>query len=100
MAVDNEKVKDALDDFEDDKFTDAKEKLSDVIGKARDDFLKKALNLKGEPEKKEEPEDKEDEKEEKETKDDAKEKDASSKEDEKKANKKRISKAIKKKQDK
>lgn len=97
MTVDSEKVKDALDDFEDDKFTDAKEKLSDVIGKARDEFLKKALNLKGEPEKREEPED---EKEKEETKDDAEKEDASSKEDEKKARKKRVSKAIKKKQDK
>jgi hypothetical protein len=34
--MDDEKVKAALDDFEDDKFMDAKEKLSAEIAKARD----------------------------------------------------------------
>ncbi len=48
MPLDDEKVKAALDDFEADKFLDAKEKLSAEIARARDEFLQKALELKGE----------------------------------------------------
>ena len=95
MPVDDEKVKDALDDFEDDKFTDAKEKLASEIGKARDEFLKAKLKLQQDLEDKAE-------KEEEDSKDDAEYKDDDSEEedetgDDKKKRKKRISKAIKKK---
>lgn len=48
MPLDDEKVKAALDDFEADKFLDAKDKLSAEIARARDEFLQKALELKGE----------------------------------------------------
>ena len=48
MPLYDEKVKAALDDFEADKFLDAKEKLSAEIARARDEFLQKALELKGE----------------------------------------------------
>ena len=89
MAVDSEKVKDALDDFENDKFSDAKEKLSDVVKNARDEFLKKTLKLKGDKEEKKD-----------DVKDDEKDVDADSdeKDDEKMKRKKRVSKAIKKKE--
>lgn len=102
MPVDDEKVKDALDDFEDDKFSDAKEKLAGEIKKVRDEFLKSKLklqkDLEGKPEEEEE-----------DSKDDAEGEDEDSKEkdqdqddadDDKQKRKKRVSKAIKKKIDK
>jgi len=46
--IDTEEIKKALDDFEDDKFTDAKEKITGEIQRARDEFLKDKLGLKGE----------------------------------------------------
>lgn len=44
--MDNEKIKQALDSFENDKFTDAKDVLSQEIKDRRDDFLQKKLELK------------------------------------------------------
>jgi len=49
--IDKEEIKRAIDSFEDDKFTDAKEKLTGEIKKVRDEFLKDKLGLKGEPDK-------------------------------------------------
>ena len=47
MPVDDEKIKGALDDFENDEFLSAKEKLSAEIARVRDEFLEKALELRG-----------------------------------------------------
>lgn len=47
MPIDNEKIKDALDSFENDDFVTAKETLSKEIGAKRDEFLRDKLNLKG-----------------------------------------------------
>ena len=46
MGIDTEKIRDALDHFENDEFVDAKEKLSTEISRAKDEFLKKKLELK------------------------------------------------------
>jgi hypothetical protein len=46
MGIDTEKIKDALDNFENDKFVDAKEILSTEINRAKNDFLKDKLELK------------------------------------------------------
>lgn len=48
MPVDQDLVKKALDAFEDDEFTDAKEILQGEIRKARDEFLKGKLGIGGE----------------------------------------------------
>jgi len=66
MPVDDEKIKGALDDFENDEFLSAKEKLSAEIARVRDEFLEKALELRGkigdeEPEDDSEEEDADDE---------------------------------------
>ena len=98
MPVDDEKVKAALDDFEEEKFSDAKEKLSAEIKKAKNEFLKDKLKLKGDVEDVEDEEEKEEEGEKEEKGEDEKEEKEEKKE--KKATKKRVAKAIKKKQDK
>jgi hypothetical protein len=46
MAVDQEQIRRALDSFEDDKYTDAKDILSKEITSAKNDFLKDRLGLK------------------------------------------------------
>jgi hypothetical protein len=46
MGIDKEKIKDALDNFENDKFMDAKDILSTEIGRVKDEFLKDKLELK------------------------------------------------------
>jgi hypothetical protein len=46
MGIDTEKIKDALDSFENDKFVDAKEILSTEIGRVKNEFLKDKLGLK------------------------------------------------------
>lgn len=46
--MDNEKIRKAIDSFEDDKFTDAKDALKSEIAGKRDSFLKDKLGLKGE----------------------------------------------------
>ena len=98
MSVDDEKVKDALDDFEDEKFSDAKEKIAGEIKKARDDFLKAKLQLQKDLEDREEKE--EDAQDDAEGEDeDSDEEEEESDDDKKKERKKRISKAIKKKQE-
>jgi len=90
MPLDDEKVKAALDDFEADKFLDAKDKLSAEIARARDEFLQKALELKGEinPD----PEEEDDETEEEEAEDDTEEEDEDSEEEdeEKRKRKERV----------
>lgn len=59
MSIDKEKIKDALDHFENDKFMDAKDILSTEIRKVKDGFLKDKLELKdwGNPEAKDSEED-------------------------------------------
>lgn len=55
--MDQEKIRKALDHFENDKFTDAKDILKREIGAKKNDFLKDKLGLKndlGEKPKKEE----------------------------------------------
>ena len=47
MAIDTKEIKKALDRFENDEFVDAKEILSQEIRKAKNDFLKGKLDLKG-----------------------------------------------------
>jgi hypothetical protein len=90
MPLDDEKIKAALDDFEADKFLDAKDKLSAEIARARDEFLQKALELKGEinPD----PEEEEDEKEEEDAEDDSEDEDEDSEEEdeEKRKRKERV----------
>ena len=44
--MDAEKIRDALNSFEDDKFTDAKDILSTEIRRTKDEFLKNKLKLK------------------------------------------------------
>ena len=44
--MENEKIKKALDDFEDDDFVASKETLSKEIGSTRDKYLKTKLELK------------------------------------------------------
>jgi len=44
--MENEKIKKALDDFEDDDFVASKETLSKEIGNTRDKYLKTKLGLK------------------------------------------------------
>lgn len=60
--IDKDTIKRALDDFEDDKFTDAKEKITGEIKKARDEYLKDKLGLKGEEPKKDDKSDDKDDK--------------------------------------
>jgi hypothetical protein len=90
MPLDDKIIKAALDDFEADKFLDAKEKLSAEIARARDEFLQKALELKGEinPD----PEEEDDETEEDDTKDDTEDEDDDSEEEdeEKRKRKERV----------
>lgn len=45
MAIDKEKIKKALDSFENDKFMDAKDVLSKEIKAAKYDYLEKKLGL-------------------------------------------------------
>lgn len=45
MPVDKEEIKKALDHFENDDFTSAKEVLQKEIHKAKNDFLKDKLDL-------------------------------------------------------
>jgi len=45
MPVDKEKIKAALDSFEEDSFTDAKDILKGEISKHRDGWLKDKLEL-------------------------------------------------------
>ena len=47
MPINKEQIKKAIDHFENDKFTDAKEILTKEINIAKDDFLKSKLGLKG-----------------------------------------------------
>ena len=47
--MDKEKIKKALDDFEDDNFVDSKETLRDEIKKKVNDYLKKDLELEDDP---------------------------------------------------
>lgn len=49
MPVNQETIKKVLDDFTEDKFTDAKESLRREISKAKNDYLKDRLNLKKDP---------------------------------------------------
>ena len=46
MTINKEKIRKALDHFENDQFTDAKDILSKEIKTSRDDFLKSKLDLK------------------------------------------------------
>ena len=46
MTVDQEKIKKALTDFEEDNYMDAKDAIGGEIRKARDTFLKDKLGLK------------------------------------------------------
>jgi hypothetical protein len=46
MPIDKEKVKKALDQFQDDDFVGAKETLQPEIKKAKEEFLQKKLDLK------------------------------------------------------
>jgi len=46
MSIDKDKIKDALDHFENDEYVSAKEILSTEIGRAKDEFLKDKLELK------------------------------------------------------
>jgi len=46
MTIDKEKIKAALDDFEDDKFSDAKDILKGEISKQKNEWLKSKLELK------------------------------------------------------
>jgi len=91
MPLDDEKVKAALDDFEADKFLDAKEKLSAEIARARDEFLQKALELKGEinPDPEEE-EDEKDDDDKKDDDDDVKDDDDDEDDEEKRKRKERV----------
>jgi len=93
--MDDERVKAALDDFENDKFADAKDKLADVVRKKRDDFLKKELKLQKDISPKEEPKGDDDQEEELEGDLEG----ADDDDEEKKAMRKRVSKALKKKQE-
>ena len=45
MTIDKEQIKKALDHFEDDKFSDAKDILKGEISKQRDAWLKDKLEL-------------------------------------------------------
>ena len=45
MPVDTEKIKKAFTDFENDEYYDAEETLSKEIKKAKNDYLKKELEL-------------------------------------------------------
>jgi hypothetical protein len=45
-AIDTEKIKKALDHFENDEFVDAKEILQQEIKKAKNEFVKNKLELK------------------------------------------------------
>jgi hypothetical protein len=47
--MDKEKIKKALDDFEDDQYVDSKETLRDEIKKKVNDYLKKGLELEDDP---------------------------------------------------
>jgi len=54
MPIDMEKIKKALDHFENDEFVDSKEVLQKEIKKAKNDFLKNKLDLKNDVEPQEE----------------------------------------------
>ena len=58
MPIDMEKIKQALDHFENDEYVDSKEVLQKEIRKAKNVFLKNKLDLKNdiEPQEEEEPE--------------------------------------------
>jgi hypothetical protein len=45
MAIDRDAIRKALDAFEDDKFSDSKDILSQEIGKVKNEFLKDKLGL-------------------------------------------------------
>ena len=47
MPIDNEKIRKALDHFEDDQFTSAKEIIKKEFVSAKNDFLKGKLGLQG-----------------------------------------------------
>jgi hypothetical protein len=46
MAINKEQIRKALDHFENDEFTDAKDILSKEVASSRDEFLKDKLDLK------------------------------------------------------
>jgi len=54
MSIDKEKIKKALDDFENDEYVSSKETLKDEIRKAKNDFIKDKLGLKNDIEPEEE----------------------------------------------
>ena len=45
MPINKEEIKKALDDFENDKFVDAKEKIQKELNVAKNEFLQKKLGL-------------------------------------------------------
>jgi len=47
MPIDQKEIKKAIDHFENDEFVDSKEIISKEIKKAKNDFLKNKLDLKG-----------------------------------------------------
>lgn len=50
MPIDLENIKKVLDDFENDKYSEAEELLRKEVAKHRDEWLNKKLELKGETE--------------------------------------------------
>ena len=46
MSIDKEKIKKALNDFESERYMDAKDALTGEVRKARDSFIKNKLGLK------------------------------------------------------
>lgn len=63
MPVDKEKIKKALDDFENDDFVSSKEKLKDEIKKAKEEYVKDKTGLEKDlsPQEQEEEEEEEEE---------------------------------------
>ena len=59
MPIDMEKIKQALDHFENDEYVDSKEVLQKEIRKAKNDFLKNKLELKNDIEPQQETQDEE-----------------------------------------
>ena len=47
MTIDDEKIKDAIDKFENDEYVESKEIIQQEIRKAKDAYLKDKLGLKG-----------------------------------------------------
>lgn len=45
MPIDREKIKKALDDFENDDFVSSKEKLKDEIKKAKEEYVKNKTGI-------------------------------------------------------